>query len=61
MAEKEQGHQHEMEGKAVSGEICERRLGQILAFSIAVVTIFTGAYTAILGAEIAGGLSALGA
>jgi len=38
----------------------EIRLGQIFAFSIGVITILSGAYTAICGAELAGGLIGTG-
>ena len=38
----------------------EIRLGQVFAFSIGVITILSGAYTAIDGAELAGGLIGTG-
>ena len=58
--EKQQEHLHKMQEIGLKGEISEIRVGQILAFSIAVITIFVGAYTAMNGAEIAGGIIGVG-
>jgi uncharacterized membrane protein len=63
MAEKEQAHRHEMQGKLVESQVSdfrqersEKRLGQIFGFSIGVVSIIAGSVTAILGEPLAGGI-----
>ena len=61
IAEKEQEHRHKMQEKLLDARLIalkqaknERRLGQIFAFSLAVVAVVSGAITAMLGEPIAG-------
>lgn len=63
MAERQSSHRQAVEGKLVEAQIAdgkiersERKLGQILGFTIGVIAIFSGAVIAVLGAEIAGGV-----
>ena len=55
MAEQESQHRRRLEKQALEAEIIEIRIGQIFAFLIGVVTILSGSYTAMQGAQIAGG------
>jgi len=61
MAEHEAQHRHTLEGHALRADIADReqrhteyRTGQWLAFSIGVIALSLGTYTAIHGAQIAG-------
>ncbi|NEP57461.1 MAG: DUF2335 domain-containing protein [Symploca sp. SIO2G7] len=61
LAEKEQEHRHKMQEKLVDARLLtlrqarnERRLWQIFAFSLAVVSVICGSITAMLGEPIAG-------
>jgi uncharacterized membrane protein len=63
LAEKESEHRRNLEKQSIEVEMedhrqqnIEIRLGQIFAFSIGVITILAGSYTAINGAQIAGSL-----
>lgn len=63
LAEKESEHRHNLEKQSIEVEMedhrqqnIEIRIGQIFAFSIGVITILAGSYTAINGAQIAGSL-----
>jgi uncharacterized membrane protein len=56
MAESEQKHRHCLENTALQADISEAKRGQILAFSIGSVVVAIGAYTAINGAPLGGGL-----
>ncbi len=62
MAEQEAAHRHSMEKrlleidlKALKAEMLDARLGQIFGFLIAVITVVSGVYCSINGAQIAGG------
>ena len=61
LVEKESEHRHNLEKQSVETEIedhrqrnIEIRLGQIFAFLIGVITILSGSYVAIKGAQVAG-------
>ncbi|NEP14419.1 MAG: DUF2335 domain-containing protein [Symploca sp. SIO2C1] len=61
IAEKEQEHRHKMQEKLVDAQLFaqkqarnERRLWQVFAFSLAVVSVISGAIAAMLGQPIAG-------
>lgn len=61
MAETEAAHRHELEERALQSDIIDRarqhrayRTGQLLAFSIGVIALLVGSYTAIHGGQIAG-------
>ncbi|NER97522.1 MAG: DUF2335 domain-containing protein [Symploca sp. SIO1B1] len=61
IAEKEQEHRHKMQEKLVDARLLaprqarnERRLWQIFAFSLAVVSVICGSIAAMLGEPIAG-------
>jgi len=61
IAEKEQEHRHKMQEKLVDARLLaqkqarnERRLWQVFAFSLAVVSVVCGAIAAMLGEPIAG-------
>lgn len=63
MAEKETVHRHNMEKrvleidlKAMKAEMFDARLGQIFGFLIAVITVFSGVYCSVNGAQITGSL-----
>jgi uncharacterized membrane protein len=67
LAEEEAAHRRKLQEKALEGDLetqrqtaREIRLGQIFAFSIGVIVILSGAYTATHGAELAGGLIGTG-
>jgi len=60
MAEDEAGHRRRIEYKALTGDIWEGRIGQFLAFLIGIFTIGCGTYSAINGAELAGGIIGVG-
>jgi len=67
MAEKESIHRRKLEEKTLNAEIeannrllAERRLGQIFGFLIGLFTVGCGAWTAIQGAQIPGGLIGTG-
>lgn len=49
-------HIREMERKALNAKILENTLGQVFGFLIGTVAIIAGAYTAVNGAELSGGL-----
>lgn len=61
IAEREQEHRHKMQEKLLDARLLaqrqarnERRLGQIFAFSLAVIAVVCGAIAAMLGEPIAG-------
>ena len=67
MAEKEQGHKHAMERQLI--EINEKTIrenqrlfgrGQLLGFTIGIVTVVAGSITGIMGAPLAGGFIGTG-
>jgi len=67
LTETEASHRRHLESKSLDAQIeafnnesSEIRLGQILAFSIGTITIISGAYTSVHGAEIAGSLIGTG-
>lgn len=54
--EQEAAHRHAMEGAALRADIIDTRIGQTCAFIIVLATLGIGAYTAINGAPITGGI-----
>lgn len=60
MAESEMTHRHEIEKKALTGDIWEARIGQVFGLLIGISTIIAGAITAINGAQWAGGFIGTG-
>ncbi len=55
MAESEMDHRHELEKRALTGDIWEARIGQFFGFLIGMGTVIAGTITAINGAQWAGG------
>jgi uncharacterized membrane protein len=67
LTETEASHRRLLENKSLDAQIeafkkesSEIRLGQVLAFVIGTITIISGAYTSVNGAEIAGSLIGTG-
>jgi uncharacterized membrane protein len=67
LTETEASHRRHLENKSLDAQIeafnkesSEIRLGQVLAFVIGTITIISGAYTSVHGAEIAGSLIGTG-
>lgn len=54
--EQEAAHRHDMERAALRADIIDTRIGQTCAFIIVLATLSVGAYTAINGAPIIGGI-----
>jgi len=56
LVEQEAEHRRSLEAQQLRSEIIEKRVGQWMAFFVALFTIGAGAYTALNGAQILGAL-----
>ncbi len=56
LVEQEADHRRTLEAQQLRSEISETRVGQWMAFVVAIFTIGVGAYTALYGAQIPGAL-----
>ena len=56
MAEKQQGHRHDLETTVVNGNVKSESRGQWMGLTISVVVLCLGGYLAYIGREIAGSI-----
>lgn len=61
MAERQAAHRHEIEAKAVDGKLAAERLGQILAFLVAITAVGGGVWLISQGRDTQGLAAIIGA